>query len=54
LDFNSVVLREVNVVGSVGYERQDMQEAVGMVSDGNVQTKPLISDIMKKKKGKIK
>ena len=46
LDFNSVVLREVNVVGSVGYERRDMQEAVGMVSDGNVQTKPLISDII--------
>ena len=46
LDFNSVVLREVNVVGSVGYERQDMREAIGMVSDGNVQTKQLISDII--------
>ena len=43
-DFNSVVSTEVEVLGSIAYQKRDVEEIVGMISSGAVKTAPLISD----------
>lgn len=43
IDFNSVVGREITVIGSVGTSPGDMKAAVQLVSQGKINMKPLIS-----------
>ena len=43
-DFNNIVGAEVEVVGSIAYERRDVEEVVGMIASGALKTAPLISD----------
>ena len=45
-DFNSIVAKEVQLAGSIGYEQQDVEAAVGLVASGDVKTAPLISDVI--------
>ena len=44
IDFNSVVGREVEVVGSLAYQQRDVEEVVSMISSGAIKTAPLVSD----------
>jgi (R,R)-butanediol dehydrogenase/meso-butanediol dehydrogenase/diacetyl reductase len=44
IDFNSVVGREVEVIGSIAYQRHDVEQVVSMISSGAIRTAPLISD----------
>lgn len=44
VDFNTVVAKEAEVVGSLGYHRSDVEEAVRLIAKGAVKTTPLISD----------
>ena len=46
-DFNDIVAREVDVVGSLACERRDVEEIVGLIAQGAVMTEPLISDTIK-------
>ena len=43
-DFNSIVSAEVELTGSLGYQRRDVEEVVGLISAGAVKTSPLVSD----------
>jgi (R,R)-butanediol dehydrogenase/meso-butanediol dehydrogenase/diacetyl reductase len=43
-DFNSVVSTEAELIGSIAYQRRDVEEVVGLISSGAVKTSPLISD----------
>jgi (R,R)-butanediol dehydrogenase/meso-butanediol dehydrogenase/diacetyl reductase len=43
-DFNSLVAGEKEVIGSLGYERRDVEEVVGMLDAGDLRTAPLITD----------
>ena len=43
-DFNSLVATEKEVVGSLAYTQQDVEEVVKLISSGQIQTTPLISD----------
>ena len=45
-DFNTILSKEVEVVGSIGYEREDVEAAVRMIGDGSVTTSPLVSGII--------
>ena len=45
-DFNNIVGRELDVVGSIGYERQDVEEVVNMISTGDLKPEELISDVI--------
>ena len=45
-DFNTVVMGEKEVVGSLAYEERDVEEVVRLISDGSLKTTPLISDII--------
>jgi (R,R)-butanediol dehydrogenase/meso-butanediol dehydrogenase/diacetyl reductase len=44
VDFNTVVAKETDLVGSLGYHRSDVEEAVRLIAKGAVKTTPLISD----------
>ena len=44
LHFNSIVANEREVIGSLAYQRRDVEEAVRLVAAGEVRTRPLISD----------
>ena len=43
-DFNSVVAAEAEVIGSLAYQHQDVEEVVRMISSGVLKTSPLVSD----------
>ena len=45
-DFNTILTKEIEVVGSIGYERRDVDAAVRMLGDGSVKTASLISGII--------
>ena len=45
-DFNTVVARETRVLGSLGYSKSDVRNAVALISAGKVQTAPLVSDVI--------
>ena len=42
-DFNDIMAREVDVVGSLACERRDVEEIVALIAKGAVRTSPLIS-----------
>ncbi len=44
IDFNSVVSDEKRLVGSIAYERRDVEDAVRLIASGDIDTTPLISD----------
>lgn len=44
IDFNSVVGREVEMIGSLAYQKRDVEQVVSMISAGAIKTAPLISD----------
>ena len=43
-DFNSLVAGEKEIIGSLGYERRDVEEVVGMLDAGDLRTAPLVTD----------
>ena len=43
-DFNSLVASEKKIIGSLGYERHDVEQVVAMMDAGNLRTTPLITD----------
>lgn len=45
-DFNTILMKEIEVVGSIGYERRDVDAAVRMLGDGSVKTASLVSGII--------
>ena len=47
IDFNSVVSAEKRVIGSLGYQRRDVEEAVRLIADGGIDTAPLVSDMIR-------
>jgi (R,R)-butanediol dehydrogenase/meso-butanediol dehydrogenase/diacetyl reductase len=46
MDFNSVVGREITVIGSVATSPGDMEAAVELIAQGKINVKPLISEIV--------
>ena len=46
-DFNNIVAREADVVGSLAYERRDVEEVVDLIAQGAVKTRQLISDTIR-------
>ena len=44
IDFNSVVARETEIIGSLAYQQRDVEEVVRLISSGALKTSPLISD----------
>ena len=44
VDFNDMVIQEGELLGSLAYQQQDVEEIVRMISSGSVKTTPLISD----------
>ena len=47
IDFNSVMSSEKHVIGSLAYQRRDVEEVVQLLARGDIQTTPLISDRIK-------
>ncbi len=45
-DFNEIMFREVNVVGSLGYQRNDVESVVSLISDKKIKTEMLVSEII--------
>ena len=45
-DFNTILGKEVELAGSIGYEQQDVEAAVRMIAAGDVKTASLISGII--------
>ena len=45
-DFNSIVSAEKEVVGSIAYDRSDVEAVVGLLAGGTLKTAPLVSDII--------
>ena len=45
-DFNSVVVSEAELVGSMGYLKGDVEAVVALIASGAIKTTPLISDII--------
>ena len=45
-DFNSIVIDEKEMIGTVGYARLDVEESVRLLSEGSVKSAPLISDVI--------
>ena len=43
-DFNDVVGTAKEVIGSIAYQRQDVEQAVALMASGDVRTAPLVSD----------
>ena len=46
-DFNSLVSTEVEIAGSLGYQRRDLEEVVQLISSGAVKTSPLVSETVR-------
>ncbi len=46
MDFNSIVGREITVIGSVATSPGDMEAAVELIAQGKIDVKPLISEIV--------
>ena len=44
IDFNAVVAGEKQVIGSLAYQRRDVEEVVELIATGDIDTAPLISD----------
>jgi (R,R)-butanediol dehydrogenase/meso-butanediol dehydrogenase/diacetyl reductase len=45
-DFNSLLNKEIELAGSIGYQQQDVEAAVKMIGAGQIKTAPLISGII--------
>jgi (R,R)-butanediol dehydrogenase/meso-butanediol dehydrogenase/diacetyl reductase len=45
-DFNSIVAREIHVLGTIGYTREDVENGVDLISKGKVLTLPLVSNVI--------
>lgn len=45
-DFNSVVATEVQLLGSLAYHQEDVEEAVALLAQGHLRTGPLISQVI--------
>ena len=45
-DFNGLVSTETELIGSLGYQQEDIEEVVRLVASGAIKTTPLISDII--------
>ncbi len=45
-DFNEIMFREVNVVGSLGYQRSDVESVVYLISQKKIKTDMLVSQII--------
>ena len=45
-DFNTILTKEIEVAGSIGYERRDVEAAVRMLGDGSVKTASLVSGVI--------
>ena len=45
-DFNTIVAKEIQVLGSLAYTRTDMESAVDLIAAGKVKTEPLITDVI--------
>ena len=50
-DFNSLVGREKEVLGSIAFRRQDVKSIIGLIASGDVQTEPLISTVISLEEG---
>ena len=46
LDFNGIVESEKEIVGSIAYDRHDVEATVRLLSEGKLRTTPLISDVI--------
>jgi (R,R)-butanediol dehydrogenase/meso-butanediol dehydrogenase/diacetyl reductase len=46
LDFNTIVMKEVELLGSLAYTRSDVEQAVALISAGKVNTEPLVSGVI--------
>ena len=46
IDFNLVVATEKEVVGSIAYDRRDVEDVLGLIESGALKTEPLISDVI--------
>ena len=45
-DFNTIVAKEIQVLGSLGYNINDVKAAINLIAQKKVLTKPLISEII--------
>jgi len=45
-DFNTIVAKEIKVIGSLGYHINDVKAAINLIAQKKVLTKPLISEII--------
>ena len=45
-DFNKMVATEREMIGSLAYQQQDMEAAVGLIASGSVKTAPLVSGVI--------
>ena len=45
-DFSSIVSKEIELIGSLAYTMSDTQEAVRLIASSEVQTRPLVSDVI--------
>lgn len=45
-DFNTVVTSEAEIIGSIAYQKEDVEGAVRLIASGAIKTLPLISDII--------
>ena len=45
-DFNTLVAAETELIGSLGYNRTDIEGAVGLIASGQVKTQPLVSGVI--------
>ena len=45
-DFNDIVTREIDLLGSLGYTMKEVREAVDLIAEGKVKTMPLASDVI--------
>jgi len=45
-DFNEIMFREVNVIGSLGYQKHDVEAAVSLLEEHKIKTDILVSEII--------
>ena len=45
-DFNEIMFREVNVIGSLGYQRSDVEAVVSLIAEKKIKTEMLVSEII--------
>ena len=43
-DFNDIVGTAKEIIGSIAYQRRDVEDVVGLIAAGDIQTAPLVSD----------